>query len=136
MRDLRLSMQAGASAIIATLAHIDWFFIYIYVIFMILDLLTGWYKATKNGEYSSKKMKEGLKGKVLELFIVFALLFLQKGFEQMGIIALASNVLLFGFALKEFMSIMENWTEAGKTIPKFIKNWLNSATKTFDEKNK
>jgi len=48
MKDLRISMQAGLSALIATLAHIDWFFIYMYVIFMILDLLTGWYKATKN----------------------------------------------------------------------------------------
>lgn len=136
MKDLRLSMQAGLSALIATLAHIDWFFIYMYVIFMILDLLTGWYKATKNGNYESKKMKEGLKGKVLELFIVFALLFLQQGFEQMGIISLASNVLLFGFALKEFMSIMENWTEAGKTIPAFIKKWIESATSSFDDKNK
>lgn len=54
----------------------------------------------------------------------------------MGIIALASNVLLFGFALKEFMSILENWSEAGNKIPKFIKNWLNSAAKTFDDKNK
>ena len=48
MKDLGLSIKAGGTAIIATLAHIDWFFIYMYVIFMILDLLTGWYKATKN----------------------------------------------------------------------------------------
>lgn len=50
MKDLKISMQAGVSAIIATLAHIDWFFIYIYVFFMILDLMTGWYKATRNRE--------------------------------------------------------------------------------------
>ena len=81
-------------------------------------------------------MKEGLKGKVLELFIVFALLLLQRGFAQLGIIALASNVLLFGFVLKEFMSIMENWTEAGKAIPKFIQKWIDQATKSFNDKNK
>ena len=31
---------------------------------------------------------------------------------------------------------MENWTEAGKAIPKFIQKWIDQATKSFNDKNK
>lgn len=102
---------------------------------MVLDLITGWYKATKNKEFKTTTMKQGLVGKVIELVIVFGLLFLQRAFADFGIVLLASNFILFGFGLKEFLSIMENWTQAGKTIPKFIENWLKVAQEKFEEKN-
>ncbi len=133
MKELIIGMSAGLSAILSTLAKADWFLIYIYVFFMILDLVTGWYKATKKGNYQSKIMKNGLKGKVIELFIIFSLLLLQKAFEKIGIMTIASNVLLLCFALKEFLSIMENWAEAGNKIPKFIQNWLTNTIKNFEE---
>lgn len=134
MEALKSAIIAGIGSIISTLAGIDWFLIYLYCFFMVLDLITGWYKATKNQEFKTTQMKEGLIGKVIELIIVFGLLFLQKAFSDMGIVLLASNFILFGFGLKEFLSIMENWTEAGKTIPKFIENWLKVAKEKFEEK--
>jgi toxin secretion/phage lysis holin len=134
MEKLRASMELGIATFVAILADVDWFLVYIYVFFMILDLITGCYKATKNGDYKSSKMKEGLKGKVIELFIVFALLFIQRAFEEFGILIFASNFILFGFALKEFMSIMENWFEAGHTIPEFVSKWLKTASDTFEVK--
>lgn len=136
MEKLKIAMETGVMTFISILSGLDWFLVYLYVIFMVLDLITGWYKATKNGNYSSKKMKEGLKGKVIELLIVFSLLFLQQGFAQFGILVLASNSILFGFALKEFMSIMENWIEAGHKIPEFILKWLKEAGESFKNKVK
>lgn len=134
MEELKNAIVAGVGSIISTLAGIDWFLIYLYCFFMILDLITGWYKAKKNKDFNTKKMKEGLIGKVIELVIVFGLLFLQRAFADMGIVLLASNFILFGFGLKEFLSIMENWTQAGKTIPKFIENWLKVAQEKFEKK--
>ena len=134
MEALKNAIISGVGSIISTLAGIDWFLIYLYCFFMVLDLITGWYKATKNQEFKTTQMKEGLIGKVIELVIVFGLLFLQKAFADFGIVLLASNFILFGFGLKEFLSIMENWTQAGKTIPKFIENWLKVAQEKFEEK--
>lgn len=135
MEELKNAIVSGIGTIITTLAGIDWFLIYLYCFFMILDLITGWYKATKNKEFKTTTMKQGLVGKVIELVIVFGLLFLQRAFADFGIVLLASNFILFGFGLKEFLSIMENWTQAGKTIPKFIENWLKVAQEKFEEKN-
>lgn len=134
MEELKNAIIAGVGSVITTLAGIDWFLIYLYCFFMVLDLITGWYKSTKKQEFKSTKMKEGLIGKAIELVIVFGLLFLQKAFADFGIVLLASNFILFGFGLKEFLSIMENWTQAGKTIPKFIENWLKVAQEKFEEK--
>lgn len=136
MEKLKIAMETGVMTFISILSGLDWFLVYLYVFFMVLDLITGWYKATKNGNYSSKKMKEGLKGKVIELLIVFSLLFLQQGFAQFGILVFASNFILFGFALKEFMSIMENWIESGHQIPEFISKWLQEAGESFKNKAK
>lgn len=135
MEELKNAIINGFGTIIMTLAGVDWYLIYIYCFFMMLDLITGWYKAKKTNDFSTKIMKEGLIGKVIELVIVIGLLLLQKAFVDMGIVLLASNFILFGFALKEFLSIMENWTQAGKTIPKFIESWLKVAQEKFEEKS-
>ncbi len=134
MEALKNAIISGAGSIVATLAGIDWFLIYLYCFFMVLDLLTGWYKAKKNKTFETTKMKQGLIGKVIELVIVFGLLFLQKAFADFGIVLIASNFILFGFGLKEFLSIMENWTEAGQKIPSFIENWLKVAQEKLNEK--
>lgn len=134
MEELKNAIITGFGTIVTTLAGIDWFLIYLYCFFMILDLVTGWYKAKKNKEFITTKMKEGLIGKVIELVIVIGLLLLQKAFADMGIVLLASNFILFGFALKEFLSIMENWTQAGKTIPRFIESWLKVGQEKFEGK--
>lgn len=135
MEELKNAIINGFGTIIMTLAGVDWYLIYIYCFFMMLDLITGWYKAKKTNDFSTKVMKEGLIGKVIELVIVIGLLLLQKAFVDIGIVLMASNFILFGFALKEFLSIMENWTQAGKAIPKFIESWLKVAQEKFEEKN-
>ena len=82
MDKLIMSMSAGIGVVLSVLAGIDSFLVYLYCFLMVLDLVTGWYKSTKNGTFESKIMKQGLIGKVLELIIVFALLFLQKTLKQ------------------------------------------------------
>lgn len=134
MDKLIMSMSAGIGVVISVLAGIDWFLVYLYCFLMMLDLATGWYKSAKNGSFESSKMKEGLIGKVLELIIVFALLFWQKALADIGIVVLASNVILFCFAAKELMSVLENWREAGKTIPKFIQNWIKQSIDKLNNK--
>lgn len=133
MENLIISMQTGLQDILAVLTGADWYLIYTYCFFIIMDLVTGWHKATKTGTFQSSKMKEGLKGKVIELLIVFTLLLVQGAFKEYGIMGITSKVILLGFNIKEIMSIFENWSETGNKIPGFVQNWLKGINDKVNE---
>lgn len=71
MKKLLESMGIGLVYILDILAGLNWSLIYIYCFVMVMDLVTGAYKAMYTGSFESKKMKEGLIRK--DCRIVFAI---------------------------------------------------------------
>lgn len=133
MENLINAMQIGIQDIFTVLTEANWYLIYTYCFFMIMDLITGGYKATKTRTFNSSKMKDGLKGKVIELLIVFILLLLQGVLKEYGIMGITSKVILIGFNIKEIMSIFENWSATGNKIPGFVKKWLKEINEKVNE---
>lgn len=116
-------------AVLSAIFGVRWYLFAGYLVFNILDWLTGWYKARKKKQESSYVGLRGIIKKtgywvvILVAFMIPAL-FIHLGRDLLGI-DLEFLVLLGWFTLaallvNEVRSILENLVECGYEIPDFL----------------
>ena len=119
-------------AIVAALTAIFgvyWYLFAAYLLFNILDWLTGWYKARKLGRESSKTGLKGILKKLGYWVIILVSFLMPKLFIGLGHDILGLNLdflLLLGWftlaclLVNEIRSILENLVECGYNVPAFL----------------
>ena len=99
----------------------DMYLLYAVLIFMAIDIITGWAKALKNGNLWSTKSVYGAGRKVLALFVVIIANIIDNILNLNGALIL---VIMFYYIATEGLSILENLAEMNVPFPKQIKEKL------------
>lgn len=126
----RYNAVTGAAVAVLTAAFgIYWYIFAGYLIFNILDWLTGWYKSRKLGKESSKVGFHGILKKLGYWAIILVAFLIPDLFIHLGQDVLRVNLsfltLLGWFTLasllvNEVRSILENLVECGYKVPDFL----------------
>lgn len=115
----------------------------IYALLNVTDWLTGWYKARKNKEESSKAGIRGLLKKLgywIIILIAFLLphIFVSLGRELLGMdltfLAMIGWFTLANLIINEIRSILENLVACGYRIPGILSKGLAVTQKMMEEK--
>ncbi len=128
------SIVGGLAGLVAYFAGLPWELIIIWGILMIFDIATGLIKSAKEGNWSSKAMKDGLLKKAIELTTLFAVLLIQRVAIINGITVPLGSVIVGIFCFKEFGSIMENYIGMGYKLPDIVTNWFKVAKEQIEKK--
>lgn len=104
----------------------------LYFAFKIIDMLLGLLKTWKNGNYKSKKMREGIVTWIAEIVAICFVLILD---IVLGFKDLLSGFTLALFIYKETGSIMENLVECGVELPQVIASKLEIFNVKKEEEN-
>ena len=99
----------------------DMYLLYAVLIFMAIDIITGWAKALKNGNLWSTKSVYGAGRKVLALFVVIIANIIDNILNLNGALIL---VIMFYYIATEGLSILENLAEMNVPFPEQIKDKL------------
>lgn len=99
----------------------DMYLLYAVLIFMAIDVITGWGKALKNGSLWSTKSVYGAGRKVLALFVVIISNIIDNILNLNGALVV---VIMFYYIATEGLSILENLAEMNVPFPEQIKNKL------------
>lgn len=130
--------------VIATLTYVfgeHWTLFGIFLLFNVIDWITGWLKSKLNNKENSVKGLSGVMKKLgywLMIFLSFAAGYWFISMGHLLGIDLAITKLLGWFVLasltvNEFRSILENFVEAGFDVPKVLVNGLEVADKAFNQ---
>lgn len=138
--------NAIAGAIVTALTAIFgvyWYIFSAYFVLNVVDWLTGWYKASKKGEESSKV---GLKGAIKKLgywAVILVAFMISDVFTKLGTDILNVNlsflIMIGWFTLamllvNEARSILENLVECGYNVPEFLIKGLAVTQKMLKKK--
>lgn len=99
----------------------DMYLLYAVLIFMAIDILTGWAKAIKNGNLWSTKSVYGAGRKVLTLFVVIISNIIDNILNLNGALVV---IIMFYYIATEGLSILENLAEMNVPFPEQIKDKL------------
>lgn len=99
----------------------DMYLLYAVLIFMVIDILTGWAKALKNGNLWSTKSVYGAGRKVMVLFVVIIANIIDNILNLNGALVV---VIMFYYIATEGLSILENLAEMNVPFPEQIKDKL------------
>lgn len=111
---------------------LPWELLYLWVLLMVLDIITGIISACLKGEFSSREMKFGLFRKVYDIAIMVAILVIQRVACLNGFDVPIGSIIVGAFCFKESTSIIENYGKAGGKLPKTIRNWLKVLGQKID----
>ena len=109
----------------------DMYLLYAVLIFMAIDILTGWAKALKNGNLWSTKSVYGAGRKVMALFVVIIANIIDNILNLNGALVV---VIMFYYIATEGLSILENLAEMNVPFPEQIKDKLEVLKDKGDEK--
>ena len=109
----------------------DMYLLYAVLIFMAIDILTGWTKAIKNGNLWSTKSIYGAGRKVLALFVVIIGNIIDNILNLNGTLIL---IIMFYYIATEGLSILENLAEMDVPFPEQIKDKLKVMQESQDNK--
>lgn len=99
----------------------DMYLLYAVLIFMGIDIITGWAKALKNGNLWSTKSVYGAGRKVLALFVVIIANIIDNILNLNGALII---IIMFYYIATEGLSILENLAEMNVPFPEQIKDKL------------
>lgn len=99
----------------------DMYLLYAVLIFMGIDIITGWAKALKNGNLWSTKSVYGTGRKMLALFVVIIANIIDNILGLNGIVIIA---IMYYYIATEGLSILENLAEMNVPFPEQIKDKL------------
>lgn len=99
----------------------DMYLLYAVLIFMGIDIVTGWAKALKNGNLWSTKSVYGAGRKVLALFVVIIANIIDNILNLNGALVV---IIMFYYIATEGLSILENLAEMNVPFPEQIKDKL------------
>ncbi len=129
-------------SLMAAVFGIYWYIFAAYLLFNIMDWLTGWYRSRRKKKESSR---EGLRGimKKLGYWIIIAVAFLMSDvFVRLGTDILHINLdflMMIGWftlaclMVNEVRSILENLVECGYEVPKVLIDGLLVADKMINK---
>ena len=109
----------------------DMYLLYAVLIFMAIDILTGWAKAIKNGNLWSTKSVYGAGRKVLALFVVIIGNIIDNILNLNGTLVV---IIMFYYIATEGLSILENLAEMNVPFPEQIKDKLKVMQESQDNK--
>lgn len=109
----------------------DMYLLYAVLIFMAIDILTGWAKAIKNGNLWSTKSVYGASRKVLALFVVVIGNIIDNILNLNGTLVV---IIMFYYIATEGLSILENLAEMDVPFPEQIKDKLKVMQESQDNK--
>ncbi|WP_297437006.1 phage holin family protein [uncultured Clostridium sp.] len=89
----------------------------LFSIFVGLDVLTGIIKSFKLGKMKSRTLRDGLFASVAEMFILIIAVLVTKFIPAT---TLPVFIVMLFMCIKELYSILENLTEIGARLPKFL----------------
>lgn len=138
----KVSLVALGGAVSAVLGWFGWLVV-IFIATMVIDYFTGSAAAGKNGEWSSKRAREGLWHKCGSLIavIVAGLADIVLGLIVNNIPAivlpweytvLICPVVVVWYIITELGSIIENVGELGAPIPSFLRNMIKALKAAAD----
>jgi len=107
-----------------SVAELDFRVLYLLLILMLIDIVTGLIKAWQNGNLWSRKGMFGFMRKVLILLVIVAAAVIDEILKMGGVV---SGATLLFFCVSEGISIVENAEEAGVPIPAILKEKLHVA---------
>ena len=133
------AVVAGASFVLGP----HWWLFALFLLFNLIDWVTGWMKSRLNGVENSQT---GLKGVIkkfgywLMIVVSFAMSTALIGIGEVIGVDLQVTSLLGWFVLasltvNELRSILENFVEAGYNLPEVLVKGLSVAQKTLDDDN-
>ncbi|CAK7084060.1 phage holin family protein [Tissierella sp.] len=126
----------GALAgLIAYLTGLNWELIIIWFALVCVDIILGVIQASKNGEFKSSIMRQGLQNKIGEFFLLFALVLIQRVAILNNINVPVASVFIGAFCFKEFASILESSIGIGIGIPEIVKGWFKIAHESINKKD-
>lgn len=99
----------------------DMYLLYAVLIFMAIDVITGWGKALKNGNLWSTKSVYGAGRKVLVLFVVIVANIIDNILNLNGTLVV---IIMFYYIATEGLSILENLAEMDVPFPEQVKDKL------------
>lgn len=99
----------------------DMYLLYAVLIFMGIDVITGWGKALKNGNLWSTKSVYGAGRKVLVLFVVIVANIIDNILNLNGTLVV---IIMFYYIATEGLSILENLAEMDVPFPEQVKDKL------------
>ena len=108
--------------------------------FNVVDWLTGWRYARKNGEESSKIGAKGIAKKVGYWLVICLAFYIASAFQQLGVVlgidlAFLSFVgwfVLGSYLVNEIRSILENLVKLGVKVPSFMVKGLQITSDLID----
>ena len=109
----------------------DMYLLYAVLIFMAIDVITGWAKAIKNGNLWSTKSVYGTGRKLLALFVVIIANIIDNILGLNGIVIIA---IMYYYIATEGLSILENLAEMDVPFPEQIKDKLEVLKKKGSDK--
>lgn len=138
------SYNALAGAIVAVLSYIfgaHWILFVMFLLFNVLDWITGWMKSRiAHKESSSAGLKGILKkmGYWMMIAVAFgsSVVFIEIGDTigiDLGITTLLGWFVLASLLVNEIRSILENFVEMGYKVPKILVNGLEVADKKINQ---
>ena len=109
----------------------EWFVIITPLICMALDIITGFWKACKQNDVKSTKLRNGLYKKATEILIVLLVEYFQYVLmlQQYQIAAVVSAYVIF----MEIISIIENAIALDVPVPSFFLTILHEAQEKIDD---
>lgn len=96
--------------------------IFLPLILMVFDIITGYYNAWKTKKISSSKMRDGLGKKLAELVYIIVGILISHAFNLKAIGYFISLYIVY----MELVSIAENCSKLGVRMPKQLKDKLNN----------
>lgn len=105
--------------------------LYAVLIFMAIDIMTGWAKALKNGNLWSTKSVMGAGRKSLVLFVVILTNILDYILNLNGVLVVG---VMWYYIATEGLSILENLAEMNVPFPEFVKDKLEVLKNKESEK--
>lgn len=136
--------NATIGAVVAFLTFIfgeHWVLFALFLLFNVIDYLTGWMKSRLNKKENSVKGWQGVLKKLgywIMIMIAFAasVLFIEIGNTlgiDLGITTLLGWFVLASLAINELRSIVENLVESGYNIPNVLTKGLEVADKLVNK---
>ncbi len=137
----KVNLIGGAIAALLTGVMGQYWFLFAgFLVFNIIDWLSGWYYARSNHTESSKTGAKGIVKKVGYWVVIGIAFYISFAFTEMGGIIgvdLSFTIgigwfVLASYLVNEIRSILENAVKLGWNAPKFLIKGLEIADKTID----
>lgn len=135
------AILGGIVAVLTFVFGEHWYLFAIFLLFNVIDWITGWMKSRMNGTENSVAGWKGVLKKIgywLMIVVAFAMaaVFIEIGnviSVDLGITSLLGWFVLASLMVNEVRSIVENFVEAGFNVPMILQEGLEVADRVINQ---